>query len=628
MEPPDNPIFSSVHTILSNGSESDYICAIESGTNNLFCSSSDVVRSSPPEKYKKVLQVKPCRFQTVVIDADGKLGGWDRKNELLHYIPDDLEVKAIATDNATALAIKMDNTVVAFGSDGKKQISGIPPGLKAKAITSSLWTCHAIKEDDTIVGWGHNASRLLDIPPGLKAKAIASSPFAVVIIGLDDKLYGWGWSSVISRLPKDITATHISISMDHGLYIGMDGQVGAWGEWTANEINVPKGLKAKSISAGTGCSFAVTMDGKIVCWGKKPDIGNPPWVTFYETTPAVPAIPAESLGDPTKVPMLTFPPVKTLDNYIPPSVPTGFEVRPTQSVNKLGIEEISPIYVTTLPAGTVLFRGINTLIQLTQDVAGLSNNGKFCCNPNFSVYFYPFPFIDQTVSEFKHYAIYTVSRDIKVACFISPAPLARADRHIDGFPIVSCDKIPKSECGEIPKTYDACFTEAFRILNPDVVGMIGIASIDRHSLIDHIKGGEFDDKYYNTYLDSHSLIPGVPEIVLYPFKGPLMKPYTQTIPNYGEYLTKFQDILNFKPLKVIKRELGIMHDTIDALMSADGLDGNHMKVNKETGFFQILELSTAPFPIADTPRFTDPAFRFVRPAPGLPGAELPSGNGR
>ena len=52
-------------------------------------------------------------------------------------------------------------------------------------------------------------------------------------------------------------------------------------------------------------------------------------------------------------------------------------------------------YVTTIiPKGTLLFRGVSSIADLTGDFAGiLSVNSTYCLYPNFNVFFYPYPFV-------------------------------------------------------------------------------------------------------------------------------------------------------------------------------------------------------------------------------------------
>lgn len=197
----------------------------------------------------------------------------------------------------------------------------------------------------------------------------------------------------------------------------------------------------------------------------------------------------------------------------------GFEVRAFMGDEK----NIVPVYVTTLPKGTLLFRGVDDIEKFKEDILGIRKaSTSFCLPPHYSVYFYPFPFADETVSSYKSVIIYTLIQDIKVACFINPCPMSRADRNIRDMPITSCDNIhsPQYGCDLTGRRYDPCFNHKFLTQNPDIVGMIGIAGQDRAAFVEKIKTDKtfqsYANKYFSTYTDSHSLYPGIPEIILYP----------------------------------------------------------------------------------------------------------------
>ena len=612
----------------------NHVYGIQNSSYKPFYSGENQLLAPPPEYANQLLDISPSEESVVVIDANGMLGGWAKKQSSLG-LPK-VEVKRIATGSWVTLAIKLDGTVVAFGTDLAHQVSGLPPDLKAKAIASKYGASYAIKEDNTVVGWGDN---FMAVPEGIKAKIIAVSKNVVIATDLDDKLFGWGGPSpLLSALPTAISATSISLSDDHGLFITSNGYVGAWGNNTLGQTDVPFGLKGKSISAGKGCSFAVTETGEIIGWGKRPSYGDPNWITaFYENgillnpptpgippalgIPSAPGIPSVvdryGVKSPAAVEFNVKKIVNVYDKYIPKDVPKGFEVRPVPYR-----DEILPAYVTTLPKGTLLFRGVTSTGTMAEDMGGLfkRDSKTYCCNPNFAPYFYPFPFFDEVIGNiYSHFIIYVLVTDVKVLCCIAPAPFSFIDKAV-GAGFTSCAAIRASLCQELPRTYDTCLTDEFKQANTDVVGIMGFSTIDKPYLMEAAEGKLKQYKnYFNTYLDSRSLIPSIPEIAMFPFRSTLAAPFVHEIPDVKEYISKFVYVLNYVPLYTEERNRENIQKAIDALMSPKGLNGKKAKVNKETGFYQLINFSGVPFPEADSPRFTDPAFRFVRPAPGLAG---------
>jgi hypothetical protein len=159
------------------------------------------------------------------------------------------------------------------------------------------------------------------------------------------------------------------------------------------------------------------------------------------------------------------------------AVPEGFKVVQFEGKN---------VYTTTLPRGTLLFRGVKDLSAIHEDLFGVLQGETYCLPPNYNVFFYPFPFVDSAVSDYSHLVVYVVMNDIKLATFISPSPMKRGDRHQDeGNPIVSCEKIPQDQhgCNLAGRPYDPCFTPEFRKEYPALSGMIAIANMDRRNFL-------------------------------------------------------------------------------------------------------------------------------------------------
>ena len=322
------------------------------------------------------------------------------------------------------------------------------------------------------------------------------------------------------------------------------------------------------------------------------------------------------------------------DEYIPNSMDLkGFEVRTLV----LGTE-VLPVYTATLKRGTLLFRGIRNIRQLRNDVLGMNvkqveydadgdeigemeNPDLYCLASHYNVYFYPFPFIDVTVGAFTNVAIYILKDDVKVATYISPTPMARADRAIKGMPITSCDQIDPfdqgcSDAGMEGRKYDPCFNHKFISENPDVVGMIAMAGLDRRTFATQAATAgttlnKHYNKYFSTYTDSHNLVPGIPEIILHPRNPRITREFDNSgIPSIElveETSTFTADTALGEWFKVKKNADSVpyllyhifqgrndkdIEDYMTQLTSTDGLDGQHAQIDKITGFYVLREFAT------------------------------------
>jgi hypothetical protein len=210
-------------------------------------------------------------------------------------------------------------------------------------------------------------------------------------------------------------------------------------------------------------------------------------------------------------------------------------------------EDAGPVYTTILPKGTLLFRGIRTPRQLQEDLFGkrLEKEGEnvYCISRNYVIYFYPFPFLDQSVSKYPYNVTYILKKDVEIAVLINPSPLFRGLRHISSpsIPIQSCDKEVPFGCGLAGRAYDPCFKKSFQDMYPSVTGLVAIANEDRerlHSLMNDTSWKRYAD-YFNTfysfYTDQQNTVPSVPEIVLYPFDG--IRPEFKYVVKPGELST-------------------------------------------------------------------------------------------
>ena len=557
------------------------------------------------------------------------------------------EVQAISVGYSHALALRKDGTVVSWGRNAYGECN-VPPGLKAVAIAAGGDLSMALTPDGTVQKWGDLWN--LKFPPNLVAKAIAAGYGNYAIIRADGSVFS---SGTLVSPPAGLIATAVAVGRFLGAAITPEGKVILWGDKDATSYFPTQPVQnVKSVAVGSRCGIALHTDGTVTTWGPPnsglevpPDLGpvvavsaagtyfvavtslgkirvwgkNPPATPAIEAAPSDPSL-FESVPytPPVFRPLPAQPIPDAMKPHIPQRIPPGFEVRPYPGDDG----EVIPLWITTIPKGTLLFRGFNTSHQLTEDIAGIRTGNTYCCSAHYMVYFYPFPFVDATVKPYGQYAVYVLLHDIKLACFMGPAPLSRADRLIEGMPHTACNKV-NFGCGLKGREYDPCLTDAFQAANPDVVGMIGIARQDRIAFQKQVVTDPHYKTYVGQYTDSHSLVGGIPELVLMPHTRALAKDAVTTIAELTSYASKATPYLNYALLHVMKRTDDTIKSFIDQLLSPEGFPYQeshiHAKLNQETGFYQILELST-PFPVADTVHYAGPGFRFTRPSSVRTGA--------
>lgn len=222
----------------------------------------------------------------------------------------------------------------------------------------------------------------------------------------------------------------------------------------------------------------------------------------------------------------------------------------------------SPIMVTTIPKGTLLFRMV---VHPEDDVKGvLLNSGKRCITPNYNVYFHPNPFIGSfALKEFigeygKTISVYILKHDVKVLKLIKPSKHTRRDKNNNTF-IKRCSTVKKGCLPKKGREWDPCMSPALIKNYPDVVGMLAISIGDNAAYKRALKSKLVTQKvktYINPVTDARE-VTGIPELILHPLKT---RPQTDIISddsvvhdtNY-ELITKFNRQDTEKILSFMKR---------------------------------------------------------------------------
>jgi hypothetical protein len=271
------------------------------------------------------------------------------------------------------------------------------------------------------------------------------------------------------------------------------------------------------------------------------------------------------------------------------------------------------MYETVLiPKGTLLFRSTDSVADLTKDFAGLpKKNHSYCLFPNFNVFFYPYPFVSESVKKYDYTCVFVLNNDVKLINLIQPSPFTRKDRLESKGGIVSCDKVDFKGCTTYGKVYDPCI-DFEKVKDKDVVGMIAIAQEDAKTLkkllssIDNSSNNSkrahrdlYYNSYYKLYKDARYLI-GVPEIILYPRKKIIHDNYTETIEEFSDWMASNEKVFNYSLFRMVhgSSDLQIL---MKSLMSKEGYDlfGENYKIaiNKETGFFQLINFTDKTVPL-------------------------------
>ena len=277
-----------------------------------------------------------------------------------------------------------------------------------------------------------------------------------------------------------------------------------------------------------------------------------------------------------------------------------------------------PFQTIIIPKGTVLFRGNDLHTDkphpeyLFTDLFGSPDeDGYYCTDPYQNKFFYPAPFISDSVNRYAIHGIFIINYDIEVVSMVRPSmqsrdksgPVYTPDlrvatlsqprnvwsliqpcelRHLTEHPVrqsepvtvnmlqsqgwyTRCSELSEKDlCGQIRKSYDPCLSPQLLHEYPHIQGYIAIAEKDARIF----QKGQFPSfmkdvpeaiDYVKPFIVSDSRgLQSVPEIVLFPYHA---RPVTifdkitihprSVEPNYISWAIKNRSALNYFPLLYI-----------------------------------------------------------------------------
>ena len=187
----------------------------------------------------------------------------------------------------------------------------------------------------------------------------------------------------------------------------------------------------------------------------------------------------------------------------------------------------------TIPKGTVLFRGLNYdkeshYMSIFNDLVGYKNKKYYAIDPNMNVFFYPAPYVSDSVKIYDIHIMYVTQYDIELLLLINPSNISRNNKNNDIYKdiITTCSNISKyNKCGQEMSQVDPCFSDDMLKQFPQIDGYIGIAEQDAELITK-----KYQDKItkYNNIDKIKQIIPSilsnsrgiiyVPEIVIHPLR--------------------------------------------------------------------------------------------------------------
>ena len=236
-------------------------------------------------------------------EGDGACGEQD--------LPGDLGLcRWIASGNAHSLAVRVDGTVRAWGSNEYGQVDGPAPDADCVARPANLGPCTqtaggyafslALQQDGTVRAWGDNWARndnpqqqgQCDVPGDLTGvTGIAAGVQHSVALLSDGSVRAWGSNMAaqcsgpadgggVCRVKPDPlgAAGQVAAGEQTTVAVLADGTVEAWGQNIYGDCDTPRST-GRFIQMGIGAEFVmgVRVDGSIEGWGRNDwgQVGGP-----------------------------------------------------------------------------------------------------------------------------------------------------------------------------------------------------------------------------------------------------------------------------------------------------------------------------------------------------------------
>lgn len=207
-----------------------------------------------------------CLLALTVFVAPSSFGGevlsWGLNGEVPAQVTN---VIAIAGAESFSVASLRDDGVAAWGLGG---FVSPPAGLSdVIALASGYYHCLALKVDGTVIGWGSNQFGQINIPAGLSnVVGIAAGERHSLALTVDGRVVGWGSSSA-ANVPTNLSdVVMVAAGGIHSQALKADGTAVGWGP--GSFLNPPpSATNLTMIGAQGNYALGLRRDGTVMAWG-------------------------------------------------------------------------------------------------------------------------------------------------------------------------------------------------------------------------------------------------------------------------------------------------------------------------------------------------------------------------
>lgn len=195
-----------------------------------------------------------------------------------HYaVPVSLtNVVAIAAGSFHSLALKPDNSLVAWGNNNYGQANFPAAATNIMSIAAGGNTCAVLRSNGTVIMWGDgyefNGNYGKTNPPASATNVVSVvvGDYHCLALRKNGTVVAWGRGNEKQTLvPANATnIMAVAVGAYHSLALRSNGTLIAWGSNSYGQTNVPASLtNVIAISAAGGHNFVLKSDGTTYSWG-------------------------------------------------------------------------------------------------------------------------------------------------------------------------------------------------------------------------------------------------------------------------------------------------------------------------------------------------------------------------
>ncbi len=218
-------------------------------------------------------------------DAPGSIVAWGDNDYAQCDVPaPNGDFIAVAAGGYHSVGLKADGSVVAWGYIDACDCDGCPcpnepdecqcdtpePNADFVAIAAGWAHSLALRLDGSIAAWGSNYSDKLNVPsPNADFVAIAAGDYHSLGLKADGSILAWGinWDGQCDVPAPNADFVAVAAGDEFSLGLKADGSIVAWGANYAGQLNVPApNSNFAAVAAGFNFSLGLKADGSIVAW--------------------------------------------------------------------------------------------------------------------------------------------------------------------------------------------------------------------------------------------------------------------------------------------------------------------------------------------------------------------------